>query len=61
MDCSGGKRRQADVIAQSYCQLLVLEDDDFQRLCKNNPAIKSQIDQASETRFDENARAAATK
>jgi hypothetical protein len=46
------------VIALSYCQLLVLEDDDFQRLCKNSPAIKTLIDDASESRFDMNRRAA---
>jgi len=54
-----GKRRRADVIAVSYCQLLVLEYDDFQRLCKNNPAIKVLIDEASDARFDMNRRAAA--
>jgi len=56
-----GKRRQADVMALSYCQLLVLEDNDFQRLCKNNPAIKALIDQASDARFDMNRRAAAAE
>jgi CPA1 family monovalent cation:H+ antiporter len=56
-----GKRRQADVMALSYCQLLVLEDNDFQRLCKNNPAIKALIDQASDARFDENRRAASSE
>ena len=56
-----GQRRQADCIAISYCQLLVLEDDDFQRLCKNNPAIKALIDQASDTRFEENRRAASAE
>lgn len=56
-----GKRRQADCTAISYCQLLVLEDDDFKRLCKNNPAIKALIDQASDARFDMNRRAAAAK
>ncbi len=56
-----GKRRQADCIAISYCQLLVLEDNDFQRLCKNNPAIKALIDQASDARFDENRRAASSE
>jgi CPA1 family monovalent cation:H+ antiporter len=52
-----GKRRQADVFARSYCQLLVLKEDDFQRLFKNNPEIKAVIDKESDARFEINRRA----
>ena len=52
-----GMRRQADVFARSYCQLLVLKEDDFQRLFKNHPEIKAQIDKESDARFELNRRA----
>ena len=52
-----GMRRQADVFARSYCQLLVLKEDDFQRLFKGNPEIKAQIDKESDARFEINRRA----
>ena len=52
-----GKRRQADVFARSYCQLLVLKADDFQRLFKGNPEIKALIDKTSDDRFEINRRA----
>ena len=38
--------RQADVIALSYCQLLVLERRDFQALVRSHRAIRTQIDRA---------------
>ena len=52
-----GKRRQADVFARTYCQLLVLKEDDLQRLFKRNPEIKAQIDKTSDARFEMNRRA----
>ena len=52
-----GKRRQADVFARTYCQLLVLKDDDLQRLFNGNPEIKEQIDKTSDDRFEINRRA----
>jgi len=55
-----GKRRQADVFARTYCQLLVLKDDDLQRLFNGNPEIKEQIDVASHARFELNRRASGT-
>jgi Luciferase-like monooxygenase len=39
------------------CQLLVLKEDDFQRLFKGNPEIKAQIDKESDARFEINRRA----
>lgn len=38
--------RQADVIALSYCQLLVLERRDFQGLVRSHRAIRTQIERA---------------
>jgi CPA1 family monovalent cation:H+ antiporter len=38
--------RQADVTARSYCQLLVLQRQDFQSLLRSSRAIRAQIDQA---------------
>ena len=45
-----GQRRQADVTAASYCQLLVLRENDFQSLLKGSKAIKTQIDAAAHAR-----------
>jgi len=45
------------VFARSYCQVLVLKEDDFQRLFKGNPEIKAQIDKESDARFEINRRA----
>jgi CPA1 family monovalent cation:H+ antiporter len=36
--------RQADVLASTYCQLLVLQEADFRAMLKGRPAIKAQID-----------------
>ena len=57
MSLISGKRRQADVFARTYCQLLVLKDDDLQRLFNGNPEIKTQIDKTSDARFETNRRA----
>ncbi len=38
--------RQADVVALSYCQLLVLERRDFQGLVRSHRAIRTQIERA---------------
>ncbi|MEJ8574833.1 cation:proton antiporter [Microbaculum marinum] len=40
-------RRQADVTALGYCQLLVLEEAEFRRLLKSNPSIRERIDQVA--------------
>jgi Na+:H+ antiporter len=42
--------RQADVMAISYCLLLVLEDDDFQALLKGSKDIRARIDAAAAAR-----------
>jgi CPA1 family monovalent cation:H+ antiporter len=46
-----GHRRQADVIALTYCQLLVLNGADFQRFLKSNPSAKAEIDRVMEARI----------
>lgn len=40
-------RRQADVTALGYCQLLVLEETAFRRLLASNPSIKERIGQVA--------------
>jgi CPA1 family monovalent cation:H+ antiporter len=45
-----GGRRTADVVALSYCQLLVLKADDFHRFLRANPAVRAQIDRVAEAR-----------
>jgi len=45
-----GERRQADVTALGYCQLLVLEEVDFRRMLASNPLIRARIDAVVEER-----------
>jgi CPA1 family monovalent cation:H+ antiporter len=49
--------RQADVVARSYCQLLVLEKRDFQALVRANRNIQQQITRAVTERARMNAAA----
>jgi CPA1 family monovalent cation:H+ antiporter len=42
--------RQADVTASSYCQLLVLQDDDFQALLRGHRDMKTIIDREAAAR-----------
>ncbi len=46
-----GQPRQADVYSLSYCQLLVLKDDDLQKLLRSNPQIKERIDTVADARW----------
>jgi len=46
-----GHRRQGDVVATSYCQLLVLHSNDFKRLLVSDRAIKEQIDNVARDRI----------
>lgn len=46
-----GQRRQADVTALGYCQLLLLEEADFRRLLSRNPSIRSRIDEVAGERL----------
>jgi len=43
-------RRQADVTALGYCQLLVLEETEFRHLLSSNPSIRERIDQVAHER-----------
>jgi monovalent cation:H+ antiporter, CPA1 family len=49
-----GQPRQADVIAQSYCQLLVLHNHDLEYLMRSHPNIKERIDSVAGARWLEN-------
>jgi CPA1 family monovalent cation:H+ antiporter len=53
-----GARRTADVVALSYCQLLVLSAADFSRFLDMNPTAKEQIDRVMQERTLMNDRAA---
>jgi monovalent cation:H+ antiporter, CPA1 family len=46
---SGGTRR-ADVVALTYCQLLVLRRSDFEQFMKENPAARTTINRVAEDR-----------
>lgn len=50
--------RQADVTARTYCQLLVLEQKDFQALQRSSKTIRAQIDRAAAERTKMNRAAA---
>ncbi len=52
-----GQPRQADVAALSYCQLLVLDDDDLEYLLRSEPRIKERIDSVAGARWEENRQA----
>jgi monovalent cation:H+ antiporter, CPA1 family len=49
-----GERRQADVQALTYCQLLVLHARDFRRLLASSRRIRARIDRVAEARRREN-------
>jgi len=49
------KPRVADVVATSYCQLLVLDVRDFRRLARTIPAIEGKIKDAAARRMAANA------
>ncbi|HLI10264.1 MAG TPA: cation:proton antiporter [Alphaproteobacteria bacterium] len=53
-----GRRRQADVVALGYCQLLTMSAADFRRFLKAHPAAKAEIDRIVEARTRMNERAA---
>ena len=44
------RRRQADVVALTYCHLLMLDESDFRRFLETNPAAKNEIDRIAEAR-----------
>ena len=46
-----GRPRQADVVALTYCQFLVLRRSDFERFMKVNPDAKAKINRVAEARL----------
>jgi monovalent cation:H+ antiporter, CPA1 family len=46
----GNRRRQADVTALGYCQLLMLRGQDFRKLLDTDPAIRESIDNVAADR-----------
>jgi monovalent cation:H+ antiporter, CPA1 family len=48
-----GQRRQGDVYAISYCQLLMLKDSDLQRLLRANPELQERINAVTSERLRE--------
>ncbi len=55
-----GEPRQADVRAQTYCRLLVLRKADFDRFMRDNPEVRSKINEIAEKRHTANQSEAAT-
>jgi CPA1 family monovalent cation:H+ antiporter len=43
------QRRQADVVALGYCQVLVLNVTEFRRFLREYPAAKAEIDRVAAT------------
>ncbi len=54
-----GQRRQGNVYARGYCQLLVLREVDFKNLLRSDHEIQSQIATVASTRSTMNRRAGA--
>jgi CPA1 family monovalent cation:H+ antiporter len=55
-----GRLRQADVVALTYCQLLVLRRSDFERFMEANPEARAMIKQAADARLAINSSDRAT-
>jgi monovalent cation:H+ antiporter, CPA1 family len=45
-----GRRRQADVVALTYCRLLALRKGDFERFVETNPETAAVIDRVAKAR-----------
>jgi CPA1 family monovalent cation:H+ antiporter len=56
-----GQRRQGDVHARSYCQLLVLREADFNSLLRNDHDIETQIASVASARSVMNQRASGVR
>ncbi len=55
-----GQPRGADVVALTYCQLLVLTKRDFQRFLQKHPRAQAEIDRVAADRSAMNTRGVAT-
>jgi len=49
-----GRPRQADVVALTYCRLLVLRKADFERFLAANPDARTLINQIAQARLSMN-------
>ena len=49
-----GRPRQADVVALTYCRLLVLRKADFERFLAANPEAKAEVNRIAEARLSVN-------
>jgi len=49
-----GRPRQADVVALTYCRLLVLRKTDFERFLAANPEARATINRVAEARLSMN-------
>jgi CPA1 family monovalent cation:H+ antiporter len=49
-----GRPRHADVVALTYCRLLVLRKTDFERFLTANPEAKAEINRIAEARTSAN-------
>jgi CRP-like cAMP-binding protein len=45
-----GRPRQADVVAVTYCQLLVLRQSDFEQFMRENPDARAAIVRVAKAR-----------
>ncbi|MGC2857427.1 cation:proton antiporter [Novispirillum sp. DQ9] len=52
-----GRRRAADVVALTYCQLLLLDESDFEDFLNVNPGIKAYVEDIVQARETENRKA----
>jgi CPA1 family monovalent cation:H+ antiporter len=52
-----GRPRQADIVALTYCQLLILRRSDLERFMAANPEAKATIDRVAAARLAMNATA----
>jgi CRP-like cAMP-binding protein len=55
-----GQRRQADVVALGYCQVLVLNAADFRRFLRRYPEAKAEIARTARARARANREKALT-
>ena len=49
-----GRPRQADVVALTYCRLLVLRKADFERFLRANPEVRAAINRVAQERLSMN-------
>ena len=50
------RRRSTEIVARSFCRLLILSRRDFKRLAKNDPALERTIRDAADRQLGEGFR-----